>query len=78
MLPKRSKRLSISCSIACACLTGFLILPHEPAIGLAEEHQVLAQPEVLKPVEQQTRIIKLINHIINRAHYLKIDLDDDL
>lgn len=47
-------------------------------MGLTEEHQIPAQPEILKPVEQQTRIIKLINHIINRAHYLKIDLDDDL
>ncbi|MCY4149903.1 MAG: carboxy terminal-processing peptidase [Gammaproteobacteria bacterium] len=78
MLSRRSKRFSIFCSTVCASLTGLLILAHEPAIGLAEDLQVLEQPEMLKPVEKQARIIKLVNRIINRAHYLNVDLDDEL
>ncbi len=78
MVSKHPKRFSISCPIACAFLTGFLILSQSPALGLTADPQVLEQPEILKPVEQQARIIKLVNHIINRAHYLKVDLDDNL
>ena len=72
---KHSKHLSICCSIVCAFITGLLVLLQDPAIGSSD--QLLEQPEMLKPAERQTRIIKLVNHIMNRAHYLKINLDDD-
>ncbi|MCY4275069.1 MAG: carboxy terminal-processing peptidase [Gammaproteobacteria bacterium] len=74
---KHSKRFLMCCPIRCLCITGFLILFHGPVLGSSEKLQILEQPEILKPVKQQTRIIKLVNHIINRTHYLKISLDDD-
>ncbi len=74
----RFNRFSIPHSIAFACAMGFMFMSHNLAVGSTGEPHGLEQPEMLKPVELQTRIIKLVNHIINRAHYLKIDLDDEL
>ena len=63
--------------MACICMTGFLLLSSGLTAAF-DEPEPLAYPQTLKPAESQTRIIKLINHVINRAHYLNIDLDDGL
>lgn len=77
MSSKRSHRFFSLSSIAGIGMIACLMLSNF-VVHASTANQALAQPEDLAPVETQTRIVKLVNQILDKAHYVNIDLDDNL
>lgn len=77
MLPTRLVRFFPSRPVLGATLSALCILSSGPA-GADYVPGSLAQPVIVEPDPSQTRIIKLVNYVIEKAHYLDIELDDDM